>query len=550
MTLYNMFSLIGGLGLVLYGMKLMSDGLQKAAGEKLRKLMGVLTTNRFLGLLVGIVVAAILQSSGATIMVVGFVNAGLMSLSQAVGVIMGTNIGTTLFAQMMSLDISSFAPLFIMMGVLPMMFSKQGKRQMLGQIFAGFGILFLGMDLMKVALYPLRDSPVFRDFMLTFSNPLLGVLIGTAITAVIQSSAASVAILQSLAAQGLITLNSAVFLVLGFNIGTTSSAAIGCIGAGRNGKRAAIMHTAIKALGAMLFILFLRFVPLIQWIQGLSPGNVVWQIANVHMAFNLINTVFLFPFAHAFVRFATKLLPVVQSEKLPEEASLRFVNDSMLNTPGIAVANIVKETARMGEIACHIFEAAKRAILERSDKEFDIVARDEYTLNTLNREITVYLVKLSRDELTDRDSAIVGNLYHMVSDLERVGDHAENIANYAKEMQAGNYVFSQVAQKEMAELVFAANEVLRSSVEGMRTEDISLCMYARRIEQTVDEMAKRFRQSHIDRMRKEICDPVAGTIFTDMIINLERLADHADNIAQRVIEQVQGKSMYFKEETL
>jgi phosphate:Na+ symporter len=518
-------------------MKMMSDGLEKAAGEKLKKLMGILTTNRFMGFLVGVVVAAIIQSSGATIMVVGFVNAGLMTLSQAVGVIMGTNVGTALLTQVMALDIGKFAPLMIMAGVLPMMFSKQRNRQMVGQIFAGFGLLFLGMTMMKDAMAPLRSMPEFQIFMMRFNNPLFGVLIGTLVTAVIQSSAASVVILQQLARQGLIGLGGAVYLVLGFNIGTTSSAAIGCIGAGRSGRRAALMHTAIKTLGAIIFIILVQLIPLIDWLEKLTPGNVVWQITNVHLVFNLMNTLVLFPFANIFVKFALKILPVHPSEQRTE-VGVQFVNDNMLLTPSIALHNVVKETVRMGEVALHSFSAAIASLLSRTSENTKIVQHDELILNSLNRDITAFLAKLSRNELTSRDSVIISNLYHIVSDLERIGDHAENIVEYTDELISGNYVFSDVAVGELRLLAQTAQKVLEQSLQGLRSDDVEASLDAARLEQQVDVYAKEFRLNHIERMRQEICEPMSGTIFTDTIINLERIADHAYNIAERVISQV------------
>jgi phosphate:Na+ symporter len=536
MTVYDVFNLIGGLGLVLYGMKLMSDGLEKAAGEKLKRLMGILTTNRFRGFLVGVVVAAIIQSSGATIMVVGFVNAGLMTLSQAVGVIMGTNIGTALLTQVMALDIGKFAPLMIMMGVIPVMFSKQRNHQMLGQIFVGFGVLFLGMTMMQDAMRPLRDMPAFQNLMLRFNNPLFGLLIGTLVTAVIQSSAASVVILQQLARQGLIVLSSATYLMLGFNIGTTSSAAIGCIGAGRSGRRAAIMHTAIKALGALIFVAIIQFLPLVEWLQRLSPGNVVWQIANVHLVFNLINTLLLFPFAQVFVKLALKILPVRPSEKR-SEAGLQFVNDNMLLTPSIAMQNVIKETVRMGEVAMHAFSSAMSALLDGASEGGKAVAHDEKILNLLNRDITAFLAKLSRHDLTRRDAALVSNLYHVVSDIERIGDHAENIVEYTGELIENNFAFSSIAVDELRLLADTAYKVLDRSLKGLASGDVEASLDAARLEQQVDIYAKAFRQNHIERMRGEICDPLSGTIFTDTIINLERMADHAYNIAERVIAQ-------------
>lgn len=536
MGIYDLFALIGGLGLVLYGMRLMSDGLEKAAGEKLRKLMGVLTSNRFMGLLVGMIVAAVIQSSGATVMVVGFVNAGLMTLSQAVGVIMGTNVGTTLFAQVMSLDISDIAPLFIMLGVLPMMFSKVRNRQMVGQIMAGFGILFCGMTMMSGAMEPLRTMPAFQQFMLKFSNPFLGVLLGTVVTAVIQSSAASVAILQSLAIQGLITLDSAVFLVLGFNIGTTSSALIGCIGSGRSGRRAAIMHTSIKAVGAVLFIIFIQFVPLVSWLEKISPGNVAWQIANVHLVFNLINTVVLFPFADLFVKLALRVLPMTDSEKTSER-HLQYINDNMLSTPAIAVSNLLLETARMGNVALRMFQNAVRSLFDHKDELVEKVSRDEKIINELNSKITAFLVKISQCELTQHDSTIVGGLYHIVSDIERMGDHAENITEYTMEMRQGEYEFSDVAREELGQLAETTQKVVENSLYALEHSDVQTAQQGRELEREVDALAKRFRQNHIDRMREEVCDPVSGTIFTDMIINLERISDHADNICERVITQ-------------
>ena len=485
-------------------------------------------------MIVGMIVAAIVQSSGATVMIVGFVNAGLMTLSQAVGVIMGTNIGTALLTQVMVLDIDAITPLFILAGVVLMMVYKTSSKQMIGQILAGFGILFLGMSLMSDAMNPLRSMPEFHALMTKFSNPVLGVLVGTIFTGVIQSSAASVAILQTLAGQGLISLSGAVYLVLGFNIGTTSSAAISCIGSPRPGCRAAIMHTSIKTVGAILFVLMLQVLPLVEWLEAITPNSVSWQISNAHLAFNLINTVLLFPFANLFVKLAYKILPEQASEK-KNELQLQYINDNILTRPSFAVESVRHEVIRMGKLAYDNVDKAARMVKEQKAEMIQEINAQEETINFLNTGITGFLVKLSQSELAEHEALKAVDMIHIVSDIERMGDHAIDILELGNGLARLEQNLSDLGLEEFDEITADVLEVMQLCLDAMNTNEPATPEAVRSKSVEIGEKAERYRANHIDRMRMQICDPEIGTMFTDIMINYEQICDHADNIARLLL---------------
>ncbi len=534
MSIFDVFSLCGGLGLFLYGMKLMSEGLEQVAGDRMRRLLEVLTNNRLMAVGVGVLVTAIIQSSSATtVMVVGFVNAGLMNLMQAVGVIMGANIGTTITAQLVAFKLTKIAPVFLLAGVLIILFSKKKTAQRVGQIIAGFGILFVGMEFMGASMEPLQNSEAFRSFMVNFQNPFMGILAGTLVTAVIQSSSASVGILQALAMQGLIGIDSAIFVILGQNIGTCITAIISCIGTNNTAKRAAIIHLLFNLVGTIIFLLILTFVPFTDWIASMSPGDTVRQIANAHTIFNIVVTVLLFPCANLLVWLSKKIIP--GEDPQTEQLRLKYLDERILETPAIALAQVYKETERMGRIAKENVNVAMEAFFTKNEALFDDVEKREKVLNYLNHEITSYLVKFNTLHAGTPEGEVIGALYHVVSDMERVGDHAENIVEYAESRAQGVSISDAaiVELKEMAELV---DRILEEALLIFHTRSKESTNVINPIEERIDEMKDSLRNRHIERLNRGECTPRSGMIFLDLVTNLERIADHATNIAYSVRE--------------
>jgi len=525
----------GGLGLFIYGMKMLGEGLEKAAGNRMKRLLEVLTKNRFLGVLVGIVVTAIIQSSSATtVMLVGFVNAGLMSLSQTVGVIMGANIGTTVTAQLIAFNLTDIAPIAVFIGIGLIFFGKKKSIAKFGEILAGFGILFMGMDMMSGAMKPLRDEPAFRDFLIQFKNPLWGVLAGCLFTAIIQSSSASVGILQALAMQGLIGLDSAIFILFGQNIGTCITAILASVGANVNAKRTAVIHLLFNVVGTVLFMILIQIgIPYVEWIESLSPYNAARQIANAHTGFNVVNTLLMFPFGGYLVKFAEK---IVSGKKVgPDEKRLVFVDKRILNTPPVAVAQIMKEIFRMAGLSRDNACFAMEAVLKKDEDLISKVYEKEEIINFLNREITNYLVLCNGLDLPERDIKLVGGLFHVVNDVERIGDHAENLVEYAEYFIENNLTFSDMAVEELNEMTDKVIKLLDDAINAFKTRDKNLAKQIEEQEESIDDLRDRLRESHIDRLNKQTCNPSSGVVFLDIVTNLERIADHAVNIAQSVL---------------
>ena len=537
-------SFLGGFGLFLFGMEYMGEGLQKAAGSKMKNLLGVLTSNPFLGVLVGAAVTAMIQSSSATtVMVVGFVNAGLMSLKQAVGVIMGANIGTTVTAWIVSLgEWTSFlkpevlAPLFIILGVIMINFAKKQSIKHIGQIFFGFGGLFLGLEMMSGAATPLSELESMKNlFVVLGTNPLLAILAGAIVTAVIQSSSASVGILQALALAGLVRWDSAIYIILGQNIGTCITAILSSIGATKNGKRAAAMHFLFNFIGSSIFTIigiigFKFFVPEL----GAIPIDVT-QISLVHTIFNLLNTLLLFPFAGLLVMIAERLIK--DSSTDCEDGELQHLDERILETPSFAVENAVKEVVRMGGIAMENTKASIEALFDKDEKKIEQVFEREKTINELQRNINHYLIKLSNAVLSEEEKAIVTRLFHTVSDIERVGDHADNIAELANEMIKESLSFSPKAIKELKEITDVAIESFAYALQAYEMDDHSMAHKVLPLESKVDGMEAKLRSRHMKRLADNTCHAIAGILYLDTISNIERISDHASNIAQSIIDE-------------
>ena len=528
--------IMGGLGLFLYGMNLMGDGLQKSAGSKLKRIIELLTSNVIMGVLVGMVVTMVIQSSSATtVMVVGFVNAGIMSLPQAIGVIMGANIGTTITAQLVSLDVDFLAPVALGIGIVIYMFSNKPKYKHIAEILIGFGILFTGMDFMKDAVKPLAEYQGFTDMLLSFGHhPILGVLMGFAITAIVQRSSASMGMLIALASQGLIPITAALPILYGENIGTCVTSLISSIGASRNARRAAIMHLTFNVLGSVIFM-FILSKPIIAIVTAIDPTDAARQIANAHTLFNIINVIILLPFNKLIVKLALKLVPETKGEQDDDSKVVKYIDDRMIETPSIALANIVKETLRMGEKSKESLNAAMDGIVDKSKEKIELSFKREKLINELQKLILNYLLKLSKASLNEDSRDTVDALFNTVNDIERIGDHAENIAELAKDIVDSEISFSDVGIGELKDMYNKVVSTYTYALEAMRTSNVELACKVIKMEEQVDMMEKSCRANHMNRLNSSSCSIESGVIYLDIISNLERVSDHAVNIAQQVI---------------
>ena len=535
-------SLMGGLGLFLYGMNLMGEGLQKSAGTKLKKIIKLLTSNLFMGVLVGTGVTAVIQSSSATtVMVVGFVNAGIMTLKQAIGVIMGANIGTTVTAQLVSFDLTGMAPVALGVGIILYLFGNKPRIKNIAEILIGFGILFTGMDFMKMAVEPLRDYQGFTDLLVTFGRyPLLGLLLGFGITAIIQSSSASMGMLVALAAEGLVPLSAALPILYGQNIGTCVTSLLSSIGANKNARRAAMMHLIFNVLGTVIFLIFLNK-PVVSMVTSWDPSNVARQIANTHTLFNIISVLILLPFTSLIIKLAIKLVPDRAGDIDEDETkTIKYIDDGMIETPSIALANTIKEALRMGEKAKESLNASMEALVEHSTEKIDKTYRRERLINDLQKAILNYLLKLSKAALDDDSREVVDTLFNTVNDIERIGDHAKNIAELSQVAIDSNIYFSEEGQSELDVMYNRVVSAYTYALESMRSDNVDLACKVIKIEEQVDIMEKSCRANHMYRLNNNLCSIENGVIYLDVISNLERISDHAVNIAQQVIAKRLG----------
>lgn len=535
MSVANILSMAGGLGLFLFGIRTMGDGLENAAGAKLKRMLEVLTGNRFLAVLVGFVVTAIIQSSTATtVMVVGFVNAGMMSLAQAVGVIMGANIGTTVTSLLIALNFSSVAAAAVLVGVILMLASKKTVVKNIGAIFTGFGLLFLGIDMMSDSMAPLRESAGFMNFIVTVSEsplrPLFGIILGIVMTAVLQSSSASVGVLQTLAMQGLVPLKFSVFVLFGQNIGTCLTALFSTVGAKKNSKRAAVIHLLFNLIGTGIFIIIALLTPYVEWIEKLSPDPMA-QIAISHIVFNIVSTVVMFPFAKALVKLSCLLVPGKDDSE--SEMHCKFIDDRLLNTPPFAVMQVSKEVARMAKLARDNFETSAHALINRSDKDLDKVMENEEIINYLNHHITSYLVKLNALDITDSDSDYIARVFHAINDIERVGDHAINLAEAAQHNIGEGLKFSDPAREELNQLCGSVVTLLERSMAAFDNQSLSdnEAKELSDLEEHIDDLTLECQDSHIFRLNRKECNTEAGMLYLNTITDFERVGDHAINIA-------------------
>ena len=530
-------SIMGGLGLFLFGMNLMGEALEKAAGSRLKKIIELLTSNIFMGVLVGTVVTAIIQSSSATtVMVVGFVNAGIMTLPQAVGVIMGANIGTTVTAQLVSIDMNGLAPIALGIGIILYLFGGKPKTKHIAEVLIGFGILFTGMDFMKEAVKPLAGYSGFTNALLTFGKyPILGLLLGFGITAIIQSSSASMGMLVVLASQGLIPLNSALPILYGQNIGTCVTSLLSSIGASISARRAALIHLIFNVLGTIIFLIFLNGI-VVKSVLYFDPDNVARQIANVHTIFNIASTLILLPFNGIIIKLATKLVPDTHIED-DDVKVVKFIDDRMIETPSIALVNVEKETLRMGEKSKESLDSAMKGILEKSENDLASSLKKEVLINSLQKTILDYLLKLSKAPLNEESREVIDSLFNTVNDIERVGDHAENLAELAQSSITNDVVFSDNAKSELVDMYNKVVSTYSYALESMRNSDVDLACKVIKMEEQVDIMEKSCRANHMRRLNNNMCSIDNGIIYLEILTNLERVSDHAVNIAQQVIAQ-------------
>ncbi len=526
---YSMIiGLLSGLAMFLYGMKVMSDALQKTAGDRMKKLLEALTRNRVLAVLVGAVITAIIQSSSATtVMVVGLVNAGIMNLSQSVGVIMGANIGTTMTAQIIAFKFNSIIPYAIISGAALIIFANKKSQRQLGEFLLGFGLLFMGMNAMSDAMKPMKDIPQFKDFMLDLQhNPILGVFAGFILTAVVQSSSATIGILQALALQGLVPLGAALPILFGDNIGTCVTALLASIGANITAKRAALMHLIFNIMGTGIFLILLK--PVTSLVQ-LTSIDEVRQIANAHTFFNIANTFIQLPFAGLLVALVTKFVP---GEEAEDPTKLIFLDKRILETPSVAVVQIINEISRMGDIARSNVNRAVNAIIHGDEKLINQVYENEAAINELEKKITEYLLEVSNSAISPEQSKRVLSLFNTVHDVERIGDHAENLVELAQFKIDNRIIFSNMAIEELKEIYEAVDNTLEKAFIALKTDDEEIVKEVDMYERKVDNLRDEFRESHIKRLNNNECNINAGVIFLDILTNLERISDHGVNIAE------------------
>ena len=541
MNLSILLGLLGGLSLFLYGMQMMSSGLEAAAGDKMKSILERLTANRFLGVLVGAAITAVIQSSSATtVMVVGFVNAGMMTLNQAVWIIMGANLGTTITGVLVSLDIGELAPLFAFIGVVLVVFVKNQKLQHIGQILAGLGVLFIGMDMMSAAMKPLRDSELFIDLVSNFSNPLLGILFGAAFTAIIQSSSAAVGIVQTLSESGILPFGSAVYVLFGTNIGTCITAVISSMGANRNAKRATMIHMMFNVIGTVIFTVLVGILPIASTIEGLVSDPMA-RIAAMHTTFNIVTTVLLLPLGNYLAKLAVIILPELPEPEVDKStmylAYLKPVNaggkSGGLGVSAVIIDQLRNELQRMLGMAQENVDVGFRAVLKRDPSKLEAVEEREEYLDFLNREISKYVSHLISIETNEEGSAAVSSYFTIAGNVERIGDHADNLAGYTKILVEKGIEFSDTAQEEIKQMRIVCLQAIRGLLDPGAGEPEWLSMIAQ-LEQRIDDMTESFRRGQIKRMRAGQCDQEACIIYSELLTDFERIGDHVLNIAEEL----------------
>lgn len=528
----------GGLGLFLFGMRVMSDSIEKVAGAKLRRILEIFTTNRFTGMLVGIVFTGIIQSSSAcTAMVVSFVNAGLMNLYQAAGVIFGANIGTTITSQLVSFNLSEYAPVILLVGVLVVMFSKHDKVKKFAEIIIGFGVLFLGLSTMSSSMASMKDVPEVVGMLSSLTNPFMATLVGLVLTSVIQSSSVTVSIVLLLANQELLPLPITLYIILGCNIGACTTALLASLAGKKDAKRAALIHFWFNVIGTVLLyvILFVAEEPVMNIIWSISADNGRF-VANAHTLIKIFQVLVLFPFSGWIVKLSCLCVPG-EDKKVGyrESYQLKYIGDKVVFNPATAVVEVMKELDRMASLASENLNRAMNALITLDEEDIAEVYEVEKNINFLNHAITDYLVKINQTTLPIEDLKSLGALFHVVNDIERIGDHAENVADAAMQRRENGVSFSAEAQKELGEMLDMVNKLIQYAMDMFSKGDESHMQEVVSLEDAVDAKEKALQKFHVQRLTRGECSPEAGMIFSDIVSGLERVADHATNIAFAII---------------
>lgn len=532
------FSMLGGLGLFLFGMKLMSEGLEKAAGAKMRGILEFFTKNRFVGMLVGMAFTAIVQSSSATtVMVVSFVNSGLMTLLQSTGVILGANIGTTVTGQLIAFNLSDVAPLFVIVGVVMVMFCKKLSIKNAGEVVLGFGILFMGLSIMSDAMGTLKESPHIVELLKSLDNPFAAILVGFVITAILQSSSATVGIVIVMAAQGLLEFSICPFLILGCNIGSCVSALLASLGGNKEAKRAAFIHFLFNVFGsAVTFALLLVLLdPVTDVLLRVSGGDVARAVANAHTSMKVFEVIIMFPFMGWVVKLTYKLVPGTD-KKADEEHSLMYIGSGNLISPTTAFSNAILEIEHMGNIAIENLKESMELLCEPKAEGLPKIYQREKYIDFLNSKITDYLVRVNEMDLPIADMRLIGGLFHVVNDIERIGDHAENFADSTKSRVENHIEFSEKAKKQLRDMTEEVVRILEYSLDMFSHKNQEHMQEILDLEDHIDAQEKKYQQAHVKRLTKNKCTPEAGMMFSDTVSGLERVADHATNIAFAILE--------------
>ena len=534
MSFGTILTMAGGLGLFLFGMELMSDSIEKVAGAKLRRILEIFTTNRFMGMIVGIIFTGIIQSSSAcTVMVVSFVNSGLMNLYQAAGVILGANIGTTITSQLVSFNLSKIAPLILLVGVVVMMFTKKEKVRKVAEVVVGFGILFVGLSTMSQAMANMKNEPQVVNLLMSLKNPFLATLMGFALTAIIQSSSVTVSIVLLLANQDLLPLPITLYIILGCNIGACATAMLASMTGKKDAKRAALIHLLFNIIGTVIIYiaLFVAGDQIVELIKSISADNGRF-VANAHTLIKIAQVIMLFPFTGWLVKMTYLIVPGEdQKVGYRESYQLKYIGDKVVFNPATAVVEVIKELERMASLAEENLNRAMNALITLDEEDIEEVYEVEKNINFLNHAITDYLVKINQTTLPIEDLNSLGALFHVVNDIERIGDHAENVADAARQRKEEGVSISKEAQKELGDMLEMVNKIIRYAVEMFAKSDESHMQEIVTLEDQVDEKERELQKKHVERLTKGECSPEAGMIFSDIVSGLERVADHATNIA-------------------
>ena len=540
MGITEIMGLLGGLALFLYGMQMMSSGLEAAAGNRMKEILEKLTSNRFLGVVVGAVITAIIQSSSATtVMVVGFVNSKMMTLRQAVWIIMRANIGTTITGQLIALDVGELAPFIAFCGVVLVVFVKKPKAHHIGNILAGLGILFIGMEMMSGAMMPLRESEAFISMMTKFSNPLLGILAGAAFTAIIQSSSASVGILQVLAASGVISLSSAVYVLFGQNIGTCITALLASIGTNRNAKRTTIIHLSFNIIGTIIFTVICILFPLANFIESLTPSNTAAQIANMHTLFNITTTLLLLPFGTLLAKMATKILPDVAEVETGQQLlylkGTKTTTSTKIGIAAISLEQTRKEIERMMDMTRKNVHNSFTAFLNRDRNWIAEVEEIEDYIDYLNKEISHYITGVIAHEVNEQGSKVLSSYFNITGNIERIADHAMNICGYSNILAEKEVTFSDDEKREISNMQNVCDKLL-TVLLNKDIEAIEELTQIAALEQKIDDMTSEYRNNMLGRMREGITLEESSILYSEMLTDFERIGDHALNISQELTE--------------